>query len=114
MYASLVPIAYSVSLSIVQTIAEAVNPWPDQSLLAATPTWGPYSLLFSGLFLLVGIVTIIHTIYTEVIGLKEYHKLTTTQAIIALLVPVLLLILIVILVAAVLGSFFMVANTVVG
>ncbi|MBI5073137.1 hypothetical protein HZA99_04930, partial [Candidatus Woesearchaeota archaeon] len=73
MYASLIPIVYTVALSIVQTISEAVNPWPAQSFLAANPEWGVYSLLMFSLLFLVGVVILIHIVYTEVIGLKEYH-----------------------------------------
>ena len=108
-YATLIPIVYSVSMAVVQTIAESVNPWPDQSLLAASPVWGPYSLLISGLLFLVVLVTIIHTIYTEAVGLKEYHKLTTAQALVAIIVPLLILILFVLLLLVLFGSFFMLA-----
>lgn len=107
-YATLIPIAYSVSLSIVQTILEAVNPWPEQSMFVAEPSWGLFSILIFVLMFLVSLVMLIHSIYTEVVGLKIYHKLTTTQALIAIIAPVLLFVLIVVLLF---GSLLFVAQT---
>ncbi|MEK6867959.1 MAG: hypothetical protein AABX98_03995, partial [Nanoarchaeota archaeon] len=43
-YASLIPIIYNIASSIITTFAESLNPWPEQSLLAAEPVFGTYSI----------------------------------------------------------------------
>lgn len=112
MYASLIPIVYNVALSIVQTMAESLNPWSEQSFLSANPTFGIYSLLMLVLLVLVILVTIIHVVYTEVVGLQEYHKLTTWQALISIFVPFILLVLFIFVLLFSLMSFFGVTNTI--
>lgn len=90
-YASLVPIVYNVFLSIVNTVAEALNPFAEQSLLTPDRVWGGYSITITILFTIVGIIALIHTLYTEIIGVLEYHKLDRKQAAVAVLVPSLIL-----------------------
>ncbi|MBI5002318.1 YIP1 family protein [Candidatus Woesearchaeota archaeon] len=91
-YAALIPIIYNVFTSLVTTIVEAVNPWPDQSVYSQVPVFGPYYLTALGVLFIIGLFALIHTIYTEIVGIKLYHKLTTKQAAVAVIVPTLVLI----------------------
>lgn len=103
-YASLIPIVYNVSLSIVNTVAEALNPFAEQSLLTPDRVWGGYSITITALFTLVGIIALIHTLYAEILGVQEYHKLDRKQAAVAVLVPSLILFLLSIALMMVVGT----------
>ena len=98
-YAALIPIIYNVFTSLVTTIVEAVNPWPEQSIFSQMPVFGPYYLTVAGLLLIVGLIALIHTIYTEIVGISIYHKITTQQAAVAVIVPTFLLIFLVVAIA---------------
>ncbi len=95
-YAALIPIIYNVFTSLVTTIVEALNPWPEQSVFSQMPVFGPYYLIVAGLLFIVGLIALIHTIYTEIVGLSIYHKITTKQAAVAVIIPTLILIVIVV------------------
>ncbi|MEK6922117.1 MAG: YIP1 family protein [Nanoarchaeota archaeon] len=83
-YASLIPIIYNIASSIITTFAESLNPWPEQSLLAAEPVFGTYSITVLVFMFIIGFASLIHALYTEVVGLRLYHKITTGQAVGAL------------------------------
>lgn len=90
-YASLVPIVYSVSLAILTAITEALNPWPEQSVFSSLPVWGGYYTTMFVLVTVAGIIALVHALYTEILGVQEYHNLDRKQAAVAVLVPSLIL-----------------------
>lgn len=94
-YATLISIIYNVFSSILTTLLEAVNPWPEQSIYAQVPIFGPYYIIILALMFIIGIAALVHTIYTEIVGIKIYHKLSTKQAAVAVIVPMLILILLI-------------------
>lgn len=95
-YASLVPIIYNVFITIFTTITEAVNPWPDQSIYMQVPNYGPYYIALLIVLLMIGLIALMHTIYTEIVGISLYHKFTKQQAIIVVILPSLILFLLII------------------
>lgn len=109
-YASLVPIVYSVSLSILSTITEALNPFAEQSIFSSDPVWGGYYLTLFVLMTVVGIIALVHTLYAEILGVQEYHKLDRKQAAVAVLVPSLILFLLSIALMMVVGALMGVAT----
>lgn len=83
-YASIIPVAYNVFTALLQTLAEFLNPFPEQSLMwGANMTWGIYSMSMTAFLTIVGIVALVHVIYAEVKGIILYHKLTNRHAVIA-------------------------------
>ncbi len=58
-----------------------------------------------GVLLIVGLLTLLHTIYTEIVGLRIYHKLTTQQAAVAVIIPTLVIILLAIVIGAGIAMF---------
>lgn len=87
-YASIIPVAYNVFTALLQTLAEFLNPFPEQSLMLGTGptqmmTWGVYSISMTAFLTLVGIVALVHVLYAEVKGVVWYHKLTNRHAFIA-------------------------------
>ena len=98
-YAALIPIIYNVFTSLITTLVEAVNPWPDQSIYSVVPVFGPYYLFMMSILLIIGLFALIHTIYTEIVGISIYHKITTQQAAVAVIVPTLILIFLVVAIA---------------
>lgn len=90
-YAALIPIIYNIFTTILTTIAESLNPWPEQSIFSQIPLLGPYYMVLIGVLIITGILALIHTIYTEIVGIRIYHKLTTQQAAVVVLVPTILL-----------------------
>ena len=104
-YSMLIPIVYSISISLFQTIAESLNPWADQSIFATHPTWGLYSLLMTILFVLLAVAVLVHVFKTQVIGLKEYYKLTTKQAFTVVICSTILFLLLLIFLFVVIGMY---------
>ncbi len=97
-YASIIPVAYNICTALLQTFAEFLNPFPEQSLMCgANMTWGAYSIGMTVFFALVGIVMLVHVIYAQVVGLALYHKLPKGHAFVATIVPLLILFLLIIL-----------------
>lgn len=109
-YASLVPIVYSVSLSILSTITEALNPLEEQSIFSSDPVWGGYYVTMFVLVTVAGIIALVHALYTEILGVQEYHKLERKQAAVAVLVPSLILFLLSIVLMMVVGTLMGVAT----
>ncbi len=83
-YASIIPVAYNVFTALLQTLAEFLNPFPEQSLMwGANMTWGIYSMSMTAFLIFVGLVFLIHVLYAQVVGLVAYHKLSKGYACIA-------------------------------
>lgn len=112
-YACLIPVLYNIASSIITTFAESLNPWPEQSLLAGEPVFGTYSLTVLVFMFIIGFASLIHALYTEVVGLRLYHKITTAQAVGALALSFVVIIVIVLLFVLLFGSLFFVARTVI-
>ena len=112
-YASLIPILYNIASSIITTFAESLNPWPAQSLLAGEPVFGTYSITVMVFMFVIGITSLLHALYTEVVGLRLYHKLTTGQAVGAIILSIIVVIALVLLCVLIMGSLFFVARTVI-
>jgi hypothetical protein len=113
-YASLIPILYNIVSSIMTTFAESLNPWPAQSLLAEELVFGTYSITVLVLMFIIGFVSLIHVLYTEIVGLRLYHKISTAQAIGALVLSFVVIIVIILLFVLLFSSLFFVARTVIG
>lgn len=80
-YASIIPVAYNVFTALLQTLAEFLNPFPEQSLMwGANMTWGIYSMSMTAFLILVGLVFLIHVLYAQVLGLALYHNLSKGHA----------------------------------
>lgn len=90
-YAALIPIIYNVFSTLLTTITESFNPWPDQSIYSQMPVFGPYYVAMTGLLVIIGLIVLVHAIYTEIVGIKLYHKLSAQQAAVAVIVPTLML-----------------------
>jgi hypothetical protein len=97
-YASIIPVAYNVFAALLQTFAEFLNPFPDQSfMMGKMMTWGIYSMGMTVFLALIGLVILVHIIYAEVMGLSFYHKLPKGHACIATVVSLLIVFLLVVL-----------------
>ncbi len=105
-YASLIPIIYNIASSIITTFAESLNPWPAQSLLAEELVFGMYSITVLVFMFIIGLVSLIHVLYTEVVGLRLYHKITTAQAVGALVLSFVVIIMLVLLFVLLFSSLF--------
>lgn len=90
-YAALIPIIYNVFATLITTIAESLNPWPEQSVFSQAPILGAYYTGMSVFLLVLGIAVLAHTVYTIIIGVKQYHNLTMQQASLAVIIPLLIL-----------------------
>lgn len=87
-YASIIPVTYNVFTALLQTLAEFLNPFPEQSfMMGDMMSWGVYSMGMTAFLSLLGLAILVHVIYVQVVGLALYHKLPKGHAFIATLVP---------------------------
>jgi hypothetical protein len=92
-YASVISVIYGIFSSVILLVLEFLNPYPEQSLLAAEPTMGVWWIAMIGFSLFVSAVIMIHVVYTETIGISQYHKLSNVQAFVAVVAPLVVIIL---------------------
>lgn len=90
-YAAVISIIYGLFLTIILFILNLISPTKDitEALEAGTFSWAmiPIPQIIFGLLIL--LISIIHLVYTEVIGISKFQKMTKTKALFAVLfIPV--------------------------
>jgi hypothetical protein len=86
-YTSVISVAYSLLSSVLLLFIDLVNPDSTQSILAPEPVMGVWWFAGIVLSILIALAILVHVIYTQIVGLVLYHKISKGQALIAIVTP---------------------------